>query len=177
MADVGLAILPGDRQARVLIGGLGLGFTLQRVLELARASLRIEVIELIPEVVAWHRELLPASHREALEDPRVRVRIGDAVQRIREMPAGSCDAMLLDVDNGPVAMVAANNSWLYSPEGLRAVRGALRPGGRAVFWSASADEAFAARLRRAKFSVEAIPAKLHEGAKRAAYMLYSATRS
>ncbi|WP_221032690.1 spermidine synthase [Actomonas aquatica] len=175
LAEVGWADLGTAAPRRVLIGGLGLGFTLRRMLELAGPDTVVEVAELVPAVVAWNREHLRELNGACLDDARVVVREGDVAAMIRQAPRGRYDLLLLDVDNGPVAMVAAGNASLYAAAGLRAVRRALRPGGRVVFWSAGPDEAFAARLRQVGFAVEAIPAKVHANAKRAAYMLYAAS--
>ncbi len=175
LADVGLDRVTAS-SGRVLIGGLGLGFTLRRVLERVADDAIVEVAELVPEVVTWNREHLRGLNGGCLDDPRVRVRAGDVATMIRAAQAGSYDVMLLDVDNGPVAMVAAGNAGLYAAGGLRAVKTALRPGGCAVFWSAGPDETFATRLRQAGFVVEAVPAKVHANAKRAAYMLYASVK-
>ncbi len=176
MADLALAGVAPGASARVLVGGLGLGFTLRRVLEQAGAQAVVEVAELVPEVVSWNREYLRELNGAWLEDPRVRVWGGDVGRVLRRARVGEYDAIVLDVDNGPVAMVARGNAHLYGPGGLRAIRRALRPGGRTVFWSAGPDAGFAERLARAGFAVEAVPAKVYASAKRAAYVLYVAVK-
>ncbi len=178
LGEVGLAHLAEARRetARILIGGLGLGFTLRSVLAAAGREARVEVVELLPAVVEWNRTHLRELNGGLLDDARVTVRTTDANRLIRRARPAGYDAILLDIDNGPVAMVVADNANLYAAGGLRAVRAALRPGGRAVFWSAGPDAAFARRLRQLEFQVEEIPAKVHERAKRAAYLLYVATR-
>lgn len=170
LAEVGLAGM--ERPRRVLVGGLGLGFTLRRVLELVGPKVAVEVAELLPDVVAWNREHMRVLNGDCLDDSRVTVRVGDVAALLRREKRATYDSILLDVDNGPVAMVATGNGSLYTVAGLRVVRQALRPRGRAVFWSAGPDAAFVARMRRAGFAVEAVPAKVHASAKRAAYMLY-----
>lgn len=176
LGELGVAHIGRTEGARVLVGGLGLGFTLQRVLAAVGPEAIVEVAELVPAVVEWNRTHLRGLCGAALEDPRVQVRIGDAARMVRAAKAAAYDAILLDLDNGPVALVAAGNASLYSGTGLQAVAKALRVGGRAVFWSARPDPAFAERLARARFTVEAVPAKVHAGARRAAYMIYVATR-
>ncbi|MCH6258914.1 hypothetical protein MLD52_20325 [Puniceicoccaceae bacterium K14] len=105
-----------------------------------------------------------------LEDSRVVLRQEDVTKLVRKGEPNSYDVILLDVDNGPVAMVSANNSSLYSEFGVRSIRNLLKPGGRVVFWSATPDKAFEKRLQKAGFSVKGVPA----AAKRAAYWLFVA---
>jgi len=144
---------------RVLIGGLGFGYSLQRVLELAGLDTVVQVAELLPEVVAWNREFLAAVNGLLLDDRRVLTTIGDVVHTIASAPAGHYDAILLDVDNGPVAMVEPGNGRLYQSEGLASIRRSLKRGGRVTFWSASEDPAFARRLAKAGFRVEVVPVR------------------
>ena len=176
LGELGLAHLRANQPARLLIGGLGLGITLRRVLEGAHQDTRVEVVELIPAVVAWNRTHLAEFLDQALADSRVKVSVGDVVKVIRRARPGAYDAILLDIDNGPVAMVAADNARLYTDAGLHAIKAALRPGGRVVVWSAGSDRRFEARLKKLGFLVDPVPAKTHRRAKRANYLLYVATR-
>ncbi len=105
LARLACARLTAVRAPRVLIGGLGFGFTLRQVLELTGPAARVEVAELLPEVVAWNREFLHEVNGRLLDNPRVRIHTGDVFQLIETSPAGHYDAILLDVDNGPIAMV------------------------------------------------------------------------
>ena len=162
--------------AHVLIGGLGFGFTLRRVLELTGRDATVQVAELLPEVVAWNREFLGEVNGLLLDDPRVRVFVEDVFQVIARAPAAHYDAILLDVDNGPVAMVHDGNARLYQARGFAAITRALKPGGRVTFWSASRDHAFARRLGRAGFTVEAVAAKAYKQAKRSAHTIFVADR-
>ena len=162
---------------RILVGGLGLGFTLQSVLKSAPEKAVVEVVELLPEVVSWNREYLNDLNGALLDDPRVEVKIEDVGGVIRDARPGAYDVILLDVDNGPLAMVARGNASLYSKSGIHAIRRALNRKGRAVLWSASPDKAFEERLMRQELSVQIVPAKVHAGAKRAAYVLYVADRA
>lgn len=161
---------------RVMVGGLGLGFTLKSTLAGLGAGARVDVYELVERVVDWNREFLGDLNGGLLEDSRVRVEIGDAVRVIRKGHPNTYDAMILDVDNGPTGMVKASNNSLYSHNGLRAVRRMLKPWGRAVFWSAGEDPHFKARLQTCGFRVGVVPAKVHVRAKRAAYRIYVADR-
>ena len=176
LGQLGVSQLENGVAARVLIGGLGLGFTLRSVLESIAPATVVEVAELIPDVIDWHRVYLKELNGNFLEDPRLEIRREDVRRLIRKSVPETYDAILLDVDNGPVAMVTKNNSALYSNSGLRSIRTALKPGGRAVFWSAGPDKKFETRLGKADFKTKAVPAKVYERAKRDAYLLYVADR-
>ncbi|MEI8388095.1 MAG: spermine synthase [Verrucomicrobiota bacterium] len=156
---------------RVLIGGLGLGFSLRRALDLSGPKAVVQVAELLPEVVAWNREFLSGLNGKLLDDPRVEIFTGDVFDCIKRGPA-RFDAILLDVDNGPTSFVQAKNSRLYTGNGLALIRRALRPGGRVSFWSAEREPAFPSQLERAGFASSEFEAKAHERAKRAAHRIY-----
>ena len=138
---------------RVLIGGLGMGFTLRKALALLPASAEVVVAELVPEVIGWARTHLASLHGDSLDDPRVTVRQGDVADVLRE---GRWDAVLLDVDNGPDGLVRASNDRLYHAGGLAAAGAALRPGGILAIWSAGPDVHFVGRLKRAGFAVDEV---------------------
>lgn len=176
LGKIGVEKLNPEAPARVLIGGLGLGFTLRSVLESSGTNTTVELVELIPEVIQWNRDYLAGLNGRFLDDQRVEIRPEDVNAVIRASEPACYDVILLDVDNGPVAMVAAGNRSLYSRKGIEAIRKALKPGGRAVFWSAGQDVRFDQLLQKAGFTVRAIRAKVHETAKRAAYFLYIAER-
>ncbi len=159
--------------ARVLIGGLGLGYTLKAVLDHSGAKSQVEVGELMPEVVEWNRTYMAGLNGKLLDDPRVTVRMGDVVDTIAQAKPESYDAILLDVDNGPIPMVSAGNFRLYGPRGLDVLKSKLRPGGRLAIWAAAPDRTFVGRLAKAGFATtQAIPARLFAGAKRSAYVIY-----
>ena len=162
--------------ARVLIGGLGLGYSLRRVLELVCPSATVEVAELLPEVVAWNREFLGAVNGALLDDPRVKVIVGDVFDVIRRAKNACYDAILLDVDNGPTSFVQEKNSRLYDPRGFGLIRRTLKPGGKVAFWSACEEPGFLQKLSNAGFKAEACPVKANEHAKRAAHVIYMAER-
>ena len=155
----------------VLIGGLGLGFSLRRVLEINGPHVLAQVSELLPDVVAWNREFLQDLNGKLLDDRRVEVLTRDVFDCIKNGP-GRYDAILLDVDNGPTSFVQAKNSRIYTGKGLAMIRRALRPGGRVAFWSAEPEPMFLISLKRAGFQAEEFEAKSHERAKRAAHRIY-----
>lgn len=144
--------LVGIADPGVLIGGLGMGFTLGAALTVLPAPARVTVAELVPGVVAWARGPLAHVHGASLDDPRVTLELRDVHDLIAES-SEAFDAILLDVDNGPDGLVTLANERLYSPWGLRAASDALRPGGILAVWSAYHDEAFSQRLREAGFDV------------------------
>jgi spermidine synthase len=177
LAELGCATLAAAGRPRVLIGGLGLGFTLRRVLELVPAAARVQVAELLPAVVEWNRAHLREVNGAQLDDPRVEVVVGDVGALLAAAPAGAYDAVLLDVDNGPTALVDARNARLYGDAGLRTLARALRPGGRAVFWSAAPDRGFLKRLDAAGLQAHTQRARTYAQARRAGATLIAADRT
>lgn len=134
---------------RVLIGGLGLGYTLRATLDLLDERDSVEISELLPAIIRWHEEgPLGELARRPLSDPRVVLRREDVRNVLAKEPEGY-DAILLDVDNGPTAMVSKGNARLYDDAGVKVCAEALRPGGILVVWSAKPDEAYVKRLRAA----------------------------
>lgn len=171
LADLACDFPKSPAAPRILIGGLGLGFTLKRVLERLGPEGFVVVAELLPEVVAWNREFLAGLNGRLIEDRRVQVFTGDVFDCIRSATAGF-DAILLDVDNGPTSFVQAGNARLYSPKGIASIRRALRPGGRVAFWSAEREPAFLAQLGNSGFTAHEYEARAHERARRAAHRIY-----
>jgi spermidine synthase len=161
---------------RILLGGLGLGFTLKSVLHRENGRARVEVAELIPAVVAWNRTFLSGLNGALLDDPRVKVIVADVGDVIARAGRNQYDALLLDIDNGPTAMVQKRNIRLDGQEGIERMAAALKPGGRAAIWSATPDRAFDDRLAKAGFKVGIVPAKPHPTAKRCAYTIYTADK-
>ena len=153
MAEVGCAGLAAHADARVLVGGLGMGFTLRAVLDALAAEAEVVVAELLPVLVQWNRGPLGPLANHPLDDPRTRLFEGDVRIPIRS-PESGFDAILLDVDNGPEAFTVASNAALYGRAGLARLRDALRPGGRLVVWSAVESPAFQHALRSAGFREE-----------------------
>lgn len=159
--------------ASVLIGGLGMGFTLAAALKVLGPEAEVTVAELIPEVVEWNRGPLGERSGNPLDDPRTRVFIGDVATLLRKRQ-GAFDVIALDVDNGPEGFTSAGNDWIYSPAGLTAAMAALRPGGIAAYWSAGPDPDFHDRLRRCGFCVEELTVYAH-GNKGARHTLWLAS--
>ncbi len=176
LGEIGTARLERGKAARVLIGGLGLGFTLRRVLERTEAKTAVEVAELLPAVVAWNREHLAELNGGLLGEARVTVKVGDVFDLVRSAAPATYAAILLDIDNGPTAMVQTANARLYDARGLQLLATALAPGGRLVVWSAGPDRAFERRLAQADFRVEAVPVKIHAGARQEAGRLFVGDR-
>ncbi|MFN2377763.1 MAG: spermidine synthase, partial [Candidatus Binatia bacterium] len=140
---------------RVLIGGLGMGFTLRAVLDVLPPRSEVVVAELFASVVEWNRGPLAALSADALSDRRVRVEITD-VRRVLDASGTGFDSILLDVDNGPEALTTLANAAIYRPSGLAAIRSALTPGGLVAVWSASPSRTFEKALSRAGFRVEVV---------------------
>ncbi|GGE92415.1 spermidine synthase [Sphingomonas prati] len=156
-SEVALATLGCDpvirrRAPRVLIGGLGMGFTLRAGLSVLPMDAVVEVAELVPAVITWARGPLAPLHGDGLTDPRTRLFEGDVLVPIRAA-RGGYDAILLDVDNGPDGLSRAGNDALYDATGLRAAATALRPGGVLAVWSTAPDAGFVRRMATAGFAV------------------------
>ena len=139
----------------VLIGGLGMGFTLATALRGLGSRARVVVAEVMPEVVAWNREHLAELSGRPLEDERVTVCEADVARILRE-ERGAYDAIMLDVDNGPEGLTLKDNGWLYTREGIDASFAALRPTGVLAIWSDKSHDAFIKRLRQTGFRVEEV---------------------
>lgn len=152
LATLACAKIAGRPAPRILIGGLGMGFTLRAALEVLPSDAQVVVAEIVPQVVDWARGPLSHLFGDSLDDPRVTIALGDVGIPIREAKA-EFDAMLLDVDNGPGGLDRAANDALYGANGLIAARDALKPGGVLAVWSANPNDAFFRLLRRS-FSVE-----------------------
>lgn len=153
MSTLAAARIAGVAAPRVLIGGLGMGFTLRTALRAFGTRASIEVAELVPEIVDWARGPMAHLHAGTLDEPRVSIHIGDVGALIRNS-AGRFDAILLDVDNGPDGLSREGNDALYTAQGLQHARAALRPGGVLAVWSSGPDPRFTSSLRKAGFAVE-----------------------
>ena len=163
----------GNRDAHVLIGGYGMGFTLRACCAALSTKAKITVVELVPEVVAWAKDYMAELSGDALADPRVDLVIADVANVIRE---GRYDAILLDVDNGPDGLTRASNDRLYSAPGLRTAMTALRRGGILAVWSAAPDRHFTRRLDEAGFTVEEVTTTARANGKGARHTIWFATR-
>jgi len=159
--------------ARVLIGGLGMGFTLAAVLAEVGSKAEVTVAELIPDVVEWNRGPLGERSGYPINDSRTKVHIGDVAKLLRK--SHSCfDVIALDVDNGPEGLTKSTNDWLYSMSGIAAAQDALNPTGILAYWSANPDQAFHDRLRRCGFMVEEVTVFAH-GKKGARHTIWLAS--
>ena len=152
LAELGCKHMQGKPGGRVLVGGLGMGFTLAATLRHVGPKAQVEVAELVPDVVQWNRDFFGSYAEHPMKDPRVIVDIADVADVLRNKP-NHFDAILLDVDNGPSGMTQEKNSWLYWPEGLQIISDALRTGGVLAVWSAYPDRAFHRRLVSVGFKV------------------------
>jgi spermidine synthase len=159
---------------RLLIGGLGMGFTLAAALRHIGAQGQVEVVELVPAVVVWNRGTLGEAAGHPLQDPRVTVRAGD-VARVLTAGRPAYDAILLDVDNGPEGLTRTENDWLYDMDGLNAASASLRPRGVLAVWSAGPDQAFLQRLRKVGFEVDEVRVRAR-GSKGARHIIWFARR-
>jgi spermidine synthase len=151
LAEFAAARLGPRANQRWLIGGYGMGFTLRAALAALPHDARVTVAELVPEIIDWARGPMAALTEGCLDDPRVSVRLADVANALG---GGLWDAVLLDVDNGPDALVRPENDRLYSPAGLHAVRTALKPAGLLAIWSAAPDPRFTRTLQAAGYKVE-----------------------
>ena len=178
MARLGCQNLAKHPGARVLIGGLGMGYSVRTALDILGEDARVGVAELAPAVVEWNRGVLADLAGRPLEDRRAELHEADVAQLIRAA-RGDYDAIMLDVDNGAEAMVRKGNNWLYSPPGLSATYAALRRGGVLAIWSAGHQPAFVRRLRRAGFEVDEFKVRARGGSNRkggAHHVVWIATR-
>jgi spermidine synthase len=167
----------GTRAApHLLIGGYGMGFTLRAALAALPAGAKVTVAELVPEIIRWARGPMSELAAGCLDDPRVAIVERDVALLIGEARE-RYDAILLDVDNGPDGLVRAENDRLYSPDGLRAAKAALRPGGILAVWSAGSDAAFTRRLASAGFRVEEVAVRARTNGKGPRHVIWFARRS
>ncbi|MBU2479362.1 MAG: hypothetical protein KKA36_09755 [Gammaproteobacteria bacterium] len=166
--------LANTDHARMLIGGLGMGFTLAAALRTLGAQAQIVVAELVPAVVTWNKGPLGECAGNPLQDLRVTVREGD-VARVLKSERQAYDAILLDVDNGPEGLTHKANDWLYGVNGLTAAYTALRPQGVLAVWSAGPDQGFSQRLQKVGFDVEMVRVRAH-GTKGAWHVIWFARR-
>jgi len=160
LAEVACAHLRDTERARVLIGGLGLGFTLRAALNALGDDAEVVVAELLPEVVAWNSDARYGISAAAMSDPRVIVIQDDVIDVLRAHPAGF-DAIMLDTDNGPDGMLMSESTPLYAASGIGMTVAALRVGGTIAYWSVGEDPKFVGALRRAGLEVETLHVRAH----------------
>ena len=153
LAELACTRLSAIENTQILVGGLGMGFTLAAVLKTVGMSAEVIVAELVPAVVEWNRGPLGRCAGRPIEDSRTSVHLGDVADLLRQR-ADKCDAILLDVDNGPEPMTHSDNEWLYSLAGLKCIYDKLQPEGIVAIWSARADQVFTNRLKKTGFNVQ-----------------------
>jgi len=175
LATLSLDALAGRAAPRLLIGGLGMGFTLRAALAELGADAAVTVVELVPAVIAWARGPMADVFGDCLSDPRVTIVEGDVGASIVQA-RGSYDAILLDVDNGPDGLTRAGNDRLYGASGLAAARAALAPGGVLAIWSAAPDARFVRRLDEAGFSVREHVVRANAAKRGARHVIWIAVR-
>jgi spermidine synthase len=163
------------KRPHLLIGGLGMGFTLRAALAVLGSEARIVVAELVPAVIDWARGPLAEIFGDSLVDIRASIRSADVVEVI-ESHAAAFDAILLDVDNGPEGLIRRANDALYDPKGLKAIRRALRPGGVLAVWSSGPNPAFSKRLRTAGFDVNEVAVRATTSRSGARHIIWLAMR-
>jgi spermidine synthase len=159
----------------LLIGGLGMGFTLRAALAVLGSEARIVVAELVPAVIAWARGPMKDIFGDSLDDPRADIRQADVIDVIKSQTA-AFDAILLDVDNGPEGLIRKANDALYGSKGLQAVHRALRPGGVLAVWSSGPNPKFTKRLRDAGFAVNEVAVRATTKRTGARHVIWFATK-
>ncbi|UYO00980.1 MAG: hypothetical protein KIT02_07195 [Devosia sp.] len=174
LATLSAARIGKRPRARILIGGLGMGFTLRAALAAFGPDCQIVIAELVPAVVAWARGPLAPIHGTSLDDPRVTIHLGDVATAITS--GKPFDAILLDVDNGPDGLFRPENDRLYSATGLAAAKAALTPGGHLAVWSAYTDAPFTKRLRQSGMAVEEVPVRERSNGKGGRHLIWFATK-
>ena len=163
------------KRPHLLIGGLGMGFTLRAALAVLGTEARITVAELVPAVIAWARGPMAGIFGDSMTDPRVSIREGDVADVIKAK-ASAFDAVLLDVDNGPEGLIRKANDALYDLGGLKAIRKALRPGGVLAVWSSGPHPLFSKRLRDAGFEVNEVGVRATTKRSGAHHVIWFATK-
>ena len=163
------------KRPHLLVGGLGMGFTLRAALAVLGRDARVTVAELVPAVIAWARGPMAELFGDSLTDPRASLREADVVDVIKTPPS-AFDAILLDVDNGPEGLIRKANDALYDAKGLKAIRRALRPGGILAVWSSGPNIAFTKRLRAADFDVNEVGVRATTKRSGAHHLIWFATK-
>ncbi len=174
LARLGCAPLAGRKAPRILIGGLGLGYTLRQALDMLSPHAKVVVCELLSAVVEWNREFFGELNGHPLEDERVDLKTGDIVKLISRSKS-KFDAILLDIDNGPSAMTDSGNQRLYGREGIRACRRALHEHGCLAVWSAEPSKSFEQLLMKCNFHVRRFRVPAYKGSKSQSYFVWVAS--
>ena len=175
LATLACRRIDGVKRPHLLIGGLGMGFTLRAALAVLDAQARITVAELVPAVIAWARGPMADIFGDSLTDPRADICEAEVVEMIKASPS-AFDAILLDVDNGPEALIRKANDALYDFKGLQSIRRALRPGGILAVWSSGPNTAFSKRLGAADFEVNEVGLRATTKRSGAHHVIWFATK-
>jgi len=176
LATLACRRLEAVKAPHLLIGGLGMGFTLRAALAVLGPEARILVAELVPAVIAWAKGPMAAIFGDSLTDPRASIREADVVEVIQSH-ASAFDAILLDVDNGPEGLIRRANDALYDLKGLKAIHRALRPKGVLAVWSSGPNASFSKRLRDAGFAVNEVAVRATTKRSGARHVIWFATKS
>ena len=175
LATLACRRLEAVKAPHLLIGGLGMGFTLRAALAVLGPKARITVAELVPAVIAWAQGPMAEIFGGSLDDPRASVVCADVIDVIQSHPS-AFDAILLDVDNGPEGLIRKANDALYDLSGLKAIRRALRPGGVLAVWSSGPHPEFSKRLRNAGFDVKEVAVRATAGRSGARHVIWFAAK-
>jgi spermidine synthase len=175
LATLACKRIEGIKRPHLLVGGLGMGFTLRAALAVLGAEARVTVAELVPAVITWARGPMAELFGDSLSDPRADIRAADVVEVIQSSPS-AFDAILLDVDNGPEALIRTANDALYDLKGLKAVLRALRPRGVLAVWSSGPNAAFTKRLRDSDFDVNEVGVRATSKRSGAHHVIWFATK-
>ena len=176
LATLACRSIEAVKRPNLLIGGLGMGFTLRAALAVLGPDARITVAELVPAVIAWARGPMASIFADSLDDPRASILSADVIEVIQSH-ASAFDAILLDVDNGPEGLIRKANDALYDLKGLKAVRRALRRGGVLAVWSSGPHPLFSKRLRDAGFDVDEVAVRATAERRGARHVIWFATKS
>ena len=176
LAEIGCRLLLEGKPSRpahprVLIGGLGLGFTLKRTLELVGSPATVEVAELMPPLIEWNRTHLVEFNGPLLEDPRTKIIQGDLFEIVSSKPPGSYDALLLDIDNAPDHLITSSNARMYTAGFLEKLRKLITPQGCLAYWLSEPAPKFKKSLTKAGFAVEEFASRQHETSKRSKHCI------
>jgi spermidine synthase len=176
LAEMTLDRLAGNAAPHVLIGGYGMGFTLRAALAMMGTKAQATVAELVPEIIAWARGPMAGVADGCLDDPRVRLHMGD-VGAVINAANSEYDVILLDVDNGPDGLTREGNDGLYSAAGLQAAKRALKPGGILAVWSAGSDNKFTKRLEKNGFVVDEVAVRARTNGKGPRHVIWFARKT
>ena len=177
MAEVGCKHIRNRPDARVLVAGLGLGYSLRATLDVVHPQTEVTVAEFVPEIIEWNRHIVGHLADRPLDDPRVKVIAGDVKDVMKERP-GYFDAILLDLDNGPQDFIDLSPKALYGPTGLKIIRKALRGNqGVLVIWAGGPDPAFEKRMKQAGFRTDAVVARARKTGRGAHHVLFTGRKA